>query len=89
MQEIVSGSRRYVEEGREIGGDLEFGTVVQMNNCFASDYVQANKIRTKFMKIFEEIFEQVDFIATPTTRQGAHKAHPNDYKGRIENDDLG
>ena len=61
------------------GGDLEFAMLVQMEKVYAGDYVQANKIRTKFMKIMEKIFEEVDYIATPTSRKGPPKSDPQDY----------
>ena len=51
---------------------------VMSEQVFGGDYVQANKIRTKFMIIMAELFKKVDVIATPTQQQGAVKVDEND-----------
>ena len=52
--------------------------MVNLDNVYGSDYVQANRIRTKFMKITELLFQKVDLIATPTTREGAIRRNLGD-----------
>jgi len=78
MQEIASRGREYIENDRDISGDFRMTMITNLDNVFASDYVQANRIRTKFMKITEILFQKVDLIATPTTREGAMKRYPGD-----------
>ena len=83
MNEIASRSREYLENDAELGGDLKFAMLIQMESVFASDYVQANKIRTKFINIVENLFSKVDFIATPVQRSGAPKSDPMDYQCNV------
>ena len=78
FKEIASRGREYIENDRDIAGDFRMTMITNLDNVFASDYVQANRIRTKFMKITEILFQKVDLIATPTTREGAMKRYPGD-----------
>lgn len=42
----------------------------------AADYVKAQRVRTKALQIFDEIYEQVDVIVTPTTALTAPEIVP-------------
>jgi len=78
MQELMSTARRRMETEAHMALDYYASMAAQAGTTYGSDFVQANKIRTKFMLQMEEIFEKVDVIATPTSCVGTTKRHPDD-----------
>ena len=50
--------------------DYYVNMAAMSEQVFGGDYVQANKIRTKFMILMEDLFKKVDLIATPTSQTG-------------------
>ena len=87
--EIASITRRYLETEAEISGDMFVSMAMLTDAVYGSDYVQANRIRTKFMNITARLFENIDVIATPTQRSGATKMHKDDHLyGRMDGKEV-
>lgn len=78
MQELLSTARQRMETEAKMPLDYYANMAIQAESSYGSDYIQANKIRTKFMVQLETIFNQVDLIATPTQRGGTTKVEEND-----------
>ena len=78
MQELLVPSRRLLETERHMSLDHYLAMAFQAEGSYGSDYIQANKIRTKFMCQMEAIFKEVDLVATPTQKCGTVKLQPDD-----------
>jgi Asp-tRNA(Asn)/Glu-tRNA(Gln) amidotransferase A subunit family amidase len=59
-------SKTYAEHHREHGLDVRLN-LVSARAFTASDYVQAQQVRTRLIANFSQALEQVDVIVTPTT----------------------
>jgi len=67
LSEMVSAMDRYYAEHRRDFG-LEARVSLALARSFtARDYVQAQRVRTRSMRLFMEVLSQVDLLVTPTT----------------------
>eukprot|EP01098_Paradermamoeba_levis_P002283 TRINITY_DN12677_c0_g1_i1.p1 TRINITY_DN12677_c0_g1~~TRINITY_DN12677_c0_g1_i1.p1 ORF type:complete len:620 (-),score=243.45 TRINITY_DN12677_c0_g1_i1:20-1831(-) len=66
LTEMASNIQRYKDHHSELGLDVQIN--LQLTKYFPSTYyVYAQKIRTYTYKLFQEIFKNVDVIASPST----------------------
>jgi len=66
--EIASDVIRYQQQGKQVDYDVEMISNIQAQTVRATDYFIANKIRTKFMRIMDDLFSKMDIIATPMSK---------------------
>jgi hypothetical protein len=90
--EIASDVIRYQQQGKKVDYDVEMISNIQVRrpkifgiNKFkaqtvrATDYYIANKIRTKFMRIMDDLFSKMDIIATPMSKATMAEIGPGDH----------
>ena len=71
------------------GKNISLDNAVYINAVLAgvksADYIMANKIRTKIMKQVKNIFQQFDYIITPTSGTGPTLISPKDHTCKFNN----
>jgi Asp-tRNA(Asn)/Glu-tRNA(Gln) amidotransferase A subunit family amidase len=72
MNSTYDNSHRFKEHGLDVRINLALAR--QLN---ATDYVLAQRVRTRMIRHFQEAFQQVDMVITPTTAIPAPQIKPS------------
>jgi aspartyl-tRNA(Asn)/glutamyl-tRNA(Gln) amidotransferase subunit A len=59
--------------GQEVRRRVMIGTYVLSAGYYDAYYIKAQKVRTRILRDFEEVFETVDVLLTPTTPNAAFR----------------
>ncbi len=70
LAEMALCMRPYRDQRKLQGGAVRLSLVLG-EELTASDYIQAQRMRARAMKIFEDLFKEVDIILTPATAKTA------------------
>ncbi len=66
LSEMAACMRNYPEHGKDFADSTRLSLVLG-SEMTAHDYIQAQRMRTRALKIFERVFQDVDVILTPGT----------------------
>ncbi len=70
LSEMALSMRAYKTHRKEMGESVRLSLVLG-EEMTASDYIQAQKIRTRAIKNFEDIYKSVDVIVSPATAKSS------------------
>lgn len=80
LSEMASSMNNYPEHSKEFGAEVRLSLSLG-RNCTADDYVKAQRIRTRVMAAFREIYNEVDAIITPSSAITAPEVTPEAAEG--------
>jgi Asp-tRNA(Asn)/Glu-tRNA(Gln) amidotransferase A subunit family amidase len=73
LAEMAASMKNYPDHWKDFSPSTRLGLVVgQVMSAY--DYIQAQRMRTRALRIFADIYHEVDIIITPTTALTAPKA---------------
>jgi len=70
LAEMAAAMHPYLEQGEKFAPSTRLSLMIG-KVLSSRDYLQAQRMRTRAMRIFDEIFKQVDAVLTPATGQVA------------------
>jgi Asp-tRNA(Asn)/Glu-tRNA(Gln) amidotransferase A subunit family amidase len=80
LGEMAAAMSNYPENRRDFGAEVRVS--LSLGREFtASDYIRAQRLRTRYMRIFKEIYSEVDAIITPATAITAPEVTLEDASG--------
>ena len=80
LSEMVANMRNHGKEMRRLGPSVQ--TTLALTHAFsAADYIKAQRIRTRALAAFDDLFRRVDAIVTPTTAITAPLIPPAGARG--------
>jgi len=65
LSEMAASMNNYPENSKDFGAEVRLSLSLG-RNCTADDYIKAQRIRTRVMAAFREIYSTVDAIITPS-----------------------
>jgi len=65
LSEMASSMSNYPEHAKDFGAEVRLSLSLG-RNCSADDYIKAQRIRTRVMAAFRDIYRDVDVIITPS-----------------------
>jgi len=66
LSEMAGSMNNYPENGKDFGAEVRLSLSLG-RNCTADDYIKAQRIRTRVIAAFREIYSTVDAIITPSS----------------------
>jgi Asp-tRNA(Asn)/Glu-tRNA(Gln) amidotransferase A subunit family amidase len=66
LSEMAASMNNYPENSKDFGAEVRLSLSLG-RNCTADDYIKAQRIRTRVIAAFREIYSTVDAIITPST----------------------
>ena len=78
--ECSDGCRSFIHGDLDVSDDLKFVVNTVLSELRATDVMTGAKLRTCFIRYMKHLFQDIDFLATPTCGQTAEPVNENDEK---------
>jgi len=80
LSEMAGSMNNYPDHSNDFGAEVRLSLILG-RNCTADDYIKAQRIRTRVMAAFREIYSEVDAIITPSSAITAPEVTPEAAEG--------
>jgi Asp-tRNA(Asn)/Glu-tRNA(Gln) amidotransferase A subunit family amidase len=80
LSEMAGSMNNYPEHSKDFGAEVRLSLCLG-RNCTADDYIRAQRIRTRVIAAFREIYSEVDAIITPSSAITAPEVTPEAAEG--------